>query len=95
MIIADISPPPNIPPPNIPPRNILKADVTEIMLRKNFNTPVYGKCCFGLESYFQLREPLYDPRKVRDETRPFDEDLLVTPEIAAERLRKQGISYIA
>lgn len=23
------------------------AEVTEIMLRKNFNTPVYGKCCFG------------------------------------------------
>ena len=67
----------------------------EVMLRKNFNTPVYGKFSFGLESYFQLREPLNDPLRVRDETRPFDEDLVVTPEIAMERLSKQGISYLA
>jgi len=70
------------------------ADVTEIVLRKNFNTPIYGKYSFGLESYFQLREPLHDPHRARDEARPFDEDLVATPDIAKTRLRSQGISYI-
>jgi hypothetical protein len=70
------------------------ADVTEIVLRKNYNTPIYGKYSFGLESYFQLREPLYDPHRARDDARPFDEDLVATPDIAKTRLRSQGISYI-
>ena len=68
-------------------------DVAEVMLRKNYNTPVYGKTSFGLENYFQLRQPLLDPR-MKDETRPFDEDLIATAEVAKSRLRQHGVSYL-
>jgi len=68
-------------------------DVVEVILRKNYNTPVYGKSSFGLENYFQLRQPLLDPR-MKDETRPFDEDLVATAEVAKSRLRQHGVSYL-
>ena len=47
----------------------------------------------GLENYFQLRQPLLDPR-MKDETRPFDEDLVATAEVAKSRLRQHGVSYL-
>eukprot|EP00039_Didymoeca_costata_P008949 m.118915 g.118915 ORF g.118915 m.118915 type:complete len:743 (-) comp14296_c0_seq1:2237-4465(-) len=69
------------------------SDVVELMLRKNYNTPIYAKSCFGLETYFQLRRPFTEPT-VRDETRPFDEDLFKTPTYARKRLGQQGLCYL-
>eukprot|EP00040_Diaphanoeca_grandis_P024922 m.137713 g.137713 ORF g.137713 m.137713 type:complete len:735 (-) comp29939_c0_seq1:248-2452(-) len=66
-------------------------DVAEIMVRKNYRTPTYGRTAFGQEAYIQLRQPTVAESQLRDESKPFDDDWAMMPEVAKSRLRNHHI----
>ena len=70
-------------------------EVAEIMVRQNYRTATYGKLAFGQEAFIQMRQPTTsDPTvtsQVRDDSRPFDDDWAMSPEMVKARLRDHHV----